>query len=41
MNPDQTAWEQSDHGPYCLQYSLPKNILCEMNSADEKVHTRL
>ena len=29
MNPDQTApWEQSDPGPYCLQYTcrLPKNI---------------
>ena len=27
MNPDQTApWEQSDLGPYCLQYRLPKNI---------------
>ena len=27
-NPDQTApyWEQSDLGPYCLQYRLPKNI---------------
>ena len=25
MNPDQTApWEQSDLGPYCLQYRLPK-----------------
>ena len=23
MNPDQTApWEQSDLGPYCLQYRL-------------------
>ena len=28
MNPDQTVpkEEQSDLGPYCLQYSLPKNI---------------
>ena len=27
MNPDQTAHkEQSDQGPYCLQYRLPKNI---------------
>ena len=28
MKPDQTAppWEQSDLGPYCLQYRLPKNI---------------
>ena len=27
MNPDQTApKEQSDLGPYCLQYRLPKNI---------------
>ena len=27
MNPDQTApLEQSDLGPYCLQYRLPKNI---------------
>ena len=27
MNPDQIAlWEQSDLGPYCLQYRLPKNI---------------
>ena len=28
MNPDQTAplWEQSDLGPYCLQYRLPKYI---------------
>ena len=28
MNPDQTApsWEQSDLGPYCLQYRLPKNV---------------
>ena len=26
MNPDQTPWEQSDLGPYCLQYRLPKNI---------------
>ena len=25
MNPDQ-LWEQSDLGPYCLQYRLPKNI---------------
>ena len=26
MNPDQTApKEQSDLGPYCLQYSLPNN----------------
>ena len=24
MNPDQTA--QSDLGPYCLQYRLPRNI---------------
>ena len=26
MDPDQTApkWEQSDLGPYCLQYRLPK-----------------
>ena len=25
MNPDQTApWEQSDLGPYCLQYRLQK-----------------
>ena len=23
---DQTAWEQSDLGPYCLQYRLPKII---------------
>ena len=28
MNPDQTApKEQSDLGPYCLQYCPPKNIL--------------
>ena len=27
MNLDQTAsWEQSDLGPYCLQYRLPKKI---------------
>ena len=27
MDPDQTApKEQSDLGPYCLQYRLPKNI---------------
>ena len=27
MNLDQTApQEQSDLGPYCLQYRLPKNI---------------
>ena len=27
MNPDQTAHkEQSDLGPYCLQYRLPMNI---------------
>ena len=26
MNPVQTAWEQSDLCPYCLQYMLPKNI---------------
>ena len=27
MNPDQTVpKEQSDLGPYCLQYQLPKNI---------------
>ena len=28
MNPEQTAplWEQSDLGPCCLQYRLPKNI---------------
>ena len=28
MNPDQTALllEQTDLGPYCLQYRLPKNI---------------
>ena len=27
MNLDQTApFEQSDLGPYCLQYKLPKNI---------------
>ena len=27
MNPDHTApMEQSDLGPYCLQYRLPKNI---------------
>ena len=30
MKPDQTAplglTEQSDLGPYCLQYRLPKNI---------------
>ena len=27
MNPDRTApLEQSDLGPYCLQYGLPKNI---------------
>ena len=27
LNPDQTApfWEQSDLGPYCLQYRLPKS----------------
>ena len=31
MGPDQIApimllWEQSDLGPYCTQYCLPKNI---------------
>ena len=27
MNPDQSApREQSDQGPYCLQYKLPKKI---------------
>ena len=26
MNPYQTAPKQSDMGPYCLQYRLPKNI---------------
>ena len=26
MNPDQTAWERSDLGPYDLQYRIPKNI---------------
>ena len=26
MNPDQTAPEQSDLGPYCLQYRLVNNI---------------
>ena len=26
MNLDQTAREQSDLGPYCLQYRLPENI---------------
>ena len=26
MNPDQTAPLESDLGPYCLQYRLPKNI---------------
>ena len=26
MNPDQTSWDQSDLGPYCLQCRLPKNI---------------
>ena len=27
MDPDQTApLEQSDLGPYCLQYRLPKNM---------------
>ena len=27
MNPDQSApWEQTDLGPYCLQYSLPYNV---------------
>ena len=27
MNPEQSApLEQSDLGPYCLQYMLPKNI---------------
>ena len=26
MKPGQTApWEQSDQGPYCLQYRRPKN----------------
>ena len=24
MNHDQTAWDQSDPGPFCLQYRLPK-----------------
>ena len=28
MNPDQ---EQSDLGPYCLQYRLPKNISMASN----------
>ena len=32
MNPDQTApWEQSDLGPYCLQYGLSKNISRRQN----------
>ena len=27
MNPDQTApCEQSDLGPYCFQYSIPKKL---------------
>ena len=26
LNPDQTAREQSDLGPQCLQFRLPKNI---------------
>ena len=26
LNPDQTAREQSDLGPHCLQLRLPKNI---------------
>ena len=26
LNPDQTAREQSDLGPHCLQFRLPKNI---------------
>ena len=35
MNPDQTApWEQSDLGPYCLHYRLPKNI------SDERVEDK-
>ena len=25
LNPDQTAWEQSDLGPYCLRYMQNKN----------------
>ena len=34
MNPDQTACrEQSDMGPYCLQYRLHKNI----SRRDEKI----
>ena len=27
MNPDQNAPDQSDLGPYCLQFRLPKYIL--------------
>ena len=35
MNPGQTAppWEQSDLGPYCFQYRLPKNMTKVMTSA--------
>ena len=37
MNPDQTATlEQSDMGPYCLQYRLPINI-----SRQEKQTTKV
>ena len=31
MNPDQTAREQSDLGPYCLHYKLPKNMSRQEN----------
>ena len=39
MNPDQTAQrEQSDMGPYCLQYMLSKNYR-QTREADNKVLT--
>ena len=37
VSPDQTApCEQSDLGPYCLQYRLPKNISRREDITSEK-----
>ena len=42
MKPDQTApKEQSDLGPYCLQYMLAKNIYKQMRGADDNSHDSL
>ena len=41
MDPDQPAPEQSDLGPYCLEYRLLKNITKMRGQTTKVVHAQI